>query len=279
MKRTTSVFGFLLASLAASSQDNAVDSIRREGELLYRLEMASWQATELVFRKQPGIRSKIGGYFSYQQDNQVHAVFFSKAQPPQGIACISFDTSLNTATARVNMVSRGFSHHEQRLYNIRSTALGELKTDRFFTRYENTSFNMIPVADSSCGKVYVLTEPEVNGVVIFGNDYLLLFDAKDSLLRKTALHASMIPVDFGKETDPELIETFHTHSKEAGKFITPTDICTLMLYQRYAKWKQHLVMSKSHVCAWDLISNHLRILTQEQWSRENNNKKLVGVGF
>lgn len=274
------VFGFLMVSYASSSQGNyAVDSILQEGELLYRLEMASWQATDLVMRKHKDKTTQIGGYFSYEQANQVVCVFYSKSAAPAVITSVSFDTSLNAATARVATQQRKFTRHEEKLYSIRKQALAEINTDRMFSRYEHTSFNLIPYADSSQGKVFVLTEPEVNGVVIFGNDYLMVFDGKDSLLSKKALHPTIIPVDFGKDDDPELRETFHVHGNEAGKFITPTDICTLLLYQRFAKWRQHLVMSKTHVSAWDLLSKELKVHTTDQWSRENNNKKLVGVGF
>lgn len=274
------VFGFLMVSLASSSQRNdAVDSILREGELLYRLEMASWHATDLVLRKHKDKAGQIGGYFSYEQGRQVSCVFYSKSVNPAIIATVSFDTSLNTATARVATNQRKFTRHEEKLYNIRKQALAEINTDKLFSRYEHTSFNLIPYADSSHGKVFVLTEPQVSGVVIFGNDYLLVFDGKDSLLHKQSLHPTIIPVDFGKDDDPELRETFHLHGNEAGKFISPTDICTLLLYHRFAKWSQHLVMSKSHVCAWDLLGNKLKVYTTDEWSRENNNKKLVGVGF
>jgi hypothetical protein len=37
----------------------------------------------------------------------------------------------------------------------------------------------------------------------------------------------------------------HSHLPETGDFITPTDICTLMPYEKFANWKTHNVVSKN----------------------------------
>ena len=42
-------------------------------------------------------------------------------------------------------------------------------------------------------------------------------------------------------------ETIHNHQEETGDFITATDICTLMLYEKFAKWKNHIVVSKKYM--------------------------------
>ncbi|HEX6913656.1 MAG TPA: hypothetical protein VF145_00360 [Chitinophagaceae bacterium] len=280
MKKTTMVFGWLAVSLTAPAQKtNPIDSILGEGLALYRLETASWLATETFLTKYRDQRGNIGGYFSYEMNNRVQCVFFSKAEEPVVIAAISFDTSLNPGTIVAYSYKRAFTNHERRLYTIRRNALEQINSDTFFARYEHTSFNLVPVADSSCGKVYILTEPEVDGVVIFGNDYLLQYSKRDSLLARRALHSGIIPVNFGKETDPELIQTFHFHSREAGTFISPTDICTLMLFRRFARWKLHTVMSKTHVSEWDLESGKLTIHTRGEWSKLNSNKAFVGGEF
>jgi hypothetical protein len=278
MKKAAMVFGCFVVSIASNGQrNNPVDSIRSEGHLLYRLEMCSWYATDIILREHKELRSNIGDHFSYESGNSLQCVFVSKDTQPKVIATVFMDTSLNVANARTVTITRALNHHESRLYNVRRQTFEQIESDSMFTRYENTSFNLVVTADSSCGKAYIFTEPEMNGVVIFGNDYLLKFDKKDSLLGKAHLHPNMVPVDFGKEDDPELIETFHVHSKEAGNYITPTDICTLMLYQKFARWKRHIVMSKFFVCTWDLELNELSVFTSDQWNKINNNKKPVNV--
>lgn len=280
MKKTAVVFGCFVASFTSHGQrNNPVDSILSEGRLLYRLEMCAWHATNLVLKDDKSIRSNIGDFFSYESGTLLQCVFVSTDTAPKVIARVTMDTSLNVSAAKVEFTMRELNNHERRLHNIRKQSNELILSDTMFARYENTTFNMISVADSFSGKTYIFTEPEANGVVIFGNDYLLQFDKKDSLLQKTPMHPAIIPVDFGKDTDPELIETFHLHSKETGNYITPTDICTLMLYQKFAKWKRHSVISRSFVSCWDLESNELTILSAEQWNKINGGKKMVNLDY
>ncbi|MCE3283353.1 MAG: hypothetical protein K0Q66_2090 [Chitinophagaceae bacterium] len=275
MKKTALVFGFIVVAYTGESQRaDPVDSIIREGQLLYRLEMASWTGTEIFFKKYQSPDQPVG-YFSYEYNHRVHCVFFYEDTAPKVLATISFDTSFSTATARADFRERNFSQYEMNVHYIRELARAEIEKDTLFNYYENTSFSLVPVVDSNTRKVYIFTAPDVKGVAIFGNDYLLQFNKADSLLDKKALHVDFIPVEFGKDTDPEAIETFHLHDQQAGKWISPTDVCTLMLYRRFSKWKQHVVISKTHVSIWDISTNQLSVITKDQWNKMNNNKKFV----
>jgi len=107
-----------------------------------------------------------------------------------------------------------------------------------------------------------LTGPQQNGVVIFGNDYLLMFDNENNLISKKQLHKNIIPINYGgKEEEGKEIEgTIHSHLPETGDFITATDICTLMLYEKFAKWKQHNVVSKNYLNIWNCLTDQLVVL-------------------
>ena len=59
----------------------------------------------------------------------------------------------------------------------------------------------------------------------------------------------------------------HSHLPEYNEIITPTDICTTMLYQDYTKWENHTVLSKEYVSIWDCEKNELIILTREAWEK------------
>ena len=64
----------------------------------------------------------------------------------------------------------------------------------------------------------------------------------------------IIPIEYGKN---EVTEAIHSHLPETGDFITATDICTLMLYEKFAKWKSHLVISKDYVSIWNCETDQL----------------------
>lgn len=120
------------------------------------------------------------------------------------------------------------------------------------------NFNIIPIIKGKEQKVYVLTGPKKSGVVIFGNDYLINFDTRGNISNIKQLHKNIIPIDYGEDG-----ETIHNHLPETGEFITATDICTLMLYEKYAKWKNHIVASQKYLSIWNCKTDELFVMTTE----------------
>ncbi len=234
-----------------------------EGKLLYRSEMASWYGTDL-FLERYKLREKIGGYFSYVEKDSAKCIFFSKAAEPKVIGTIAFDSAYNTKTANINLVERDFSGSEKNLYEIRKLALEKVNSDTFFKSYEHTQLNLIPLISGNVRKVYLLTGTAQSGVVLFGNDYLLTFDKQNKLTEKKQLHNNIIPVYYGKESDTEEgkenFGAMHSHLPQTGEYITATDICTLMLYEKLAKWKQYTVVSEKYLNIWSCETDQLVVV-------------------
>jgi len=243
--------------------------IVEEGKLLYKSEMASWYGTDLFLEKFSDQRANIGGYFSYSENDVSKCVFFSKNENPNVIGTITFDSTYNVKTAKVEGLERKFTETELVLYSIRKKALSIINTDTLFKQYQNTSLNLIPIISDKEKKVYVLTGPKNNGVVIIGNDYLLKFDKEDNIIEKKQLHKNIIPITYGKGNE---VAAVHSHLPETGDFITSTDICTLMLYEKFAKWKQHYVISENYVSIWDCGKDILAIMTRAAWDNMNKGK-------
>jgi len=262
----------LLSGHFLSSQKTPTEQaqpIVEEGKLLYRSEMASWYGTDLFLAKYSQ-RENIGGYFSYTHDDVSKCIFFSKSATPKVIGTIVFDKTYDTATAEIILTERAFSPVENELYIIRKKALEEINADRsLFKTFENTNLNLIPLINGNQKKVYVLTGPQQSGVVIFGNDYLLTFDENNALLLKKQLHKNIIPMYYGEQQkEGQTIEGgFHNHSQETGDFITATDICTLMLYAKFAKWKSYNVVSQNYVSLWNCETNELLVMTNKALER------------
>lgn len=256
---------FTLSILAQKDPTKEAEPIVAEGKLLYKSEMASWYGTDLFMEKYKD-RQNIGGYFSYVENEVSKCIFFSKSDNPKVIGTVSFDETYNVKTAKIDLTQRAFTKYENDIYEIRKLALDEINSDKtLFVTYENSNLNLIPLIDGKEKKVYVLTGPKKNGVVLFGNDYLLTFDKNNKLLLKKQLHKNLIPIYYGgKEEEGSQIEgAMHSHLPETGDFITATDICTLMLYQKFAKWKMHQVISEKYVNIWDCKTNELVVLTKE----------------
>lgn len=268
MKNTLLLFAILsISTITTYSQSNLEKisaSIVDEGKKLYKSEMASWYGTDILLAKYENKRQNTRGYFSYMDGSVAKCLFFSKDENPKVILTIAFDSTYNINTALVDTSARSFSSKEKDLYTIRQAAFSTLATDTLFKRYMKTNLNIIPLIDKGEKKVYILTGPENNGVVIIGNDYLLTFDDQNKLINTKRLHKSLISIPFNGDEDAI---GMHTHLKEMDDYITASDVCTLLLYSKFAKWKQHIVLSDKYVSIWDCKKEDLLILTKEAWDK------------
>jgi hypothetical protein len=264
-------------TLSVFGQKNPTEEaqpIVAEGKLLYRLEMASWYGTDL-FLENYKKRENIGGYFSYSDNDISNCIFFSKSDNPKVIGTISFDSTYNVKTAKTDFTEREFTANEYDIYAIRKIALSEANSDTLFRRYKNTNLNFIPLINGNEKKVYILSGPQQNGVVIFGNDYLLTFDKNNNLALKKQLHKNIIPIYYGgkEEEGKQTVGAMHSHLPETGDFITATDICTLMLYEKFAKWKTHNVVSKNYLNIWDCETDQLLVISMDAVEKINKDQE------
>lgn len=241
------------------------DEILAEAYLLYNSEKASWNGTDIFLARFPEKRDQIGGYFSYTEDSTHSCVFFNQAEDPKLLAKITFNSDFSVEKALIDTTSRKLTVIEKDLFAIRNIALREMSEDPMFKQYKNTNLNPIPIITSKEKKVFVLTGPKVSGVVILGNDYLLTFDKKNKLKSKKTLHKNIIPIEYNADEKDGI--TMHTHLKSTGDLITSTDICTIMLYEKYAGWKQHIVISNKNVSLWDCNKDQLLVITKKAWEK------------
>ncbi|MEZ4885054.1 MAG: hypothetical protein R3E32_10045 [Chitinophagales bacterium] len=261
-------------SFAQQNPTEQAQPIVEEGKRLYKSEMASWHGTDL-FLEQYTNQENIGGYFSYSEEDTSKCVFFSKEDIPKIIGTIAFDSTFNTETAIIDIKERKFSKIEEGLYEIRNKALNLIQSDTLFKLYENTNFNLIPIIHNKEKKVYILTGPSVSGVVIFGNDYLITFDEENEIVDKKQLHKNLIPIEYGEEREDGqiVVGAVHSHLPETGEFITATDICTLMLYAKYAQWKSHNVVSEKYLNIWNCETNTLTVISMDAVRAMDNHQE------
>jgi len=262
------LFSVLLFSIIVNAQDKfekIAKPIVTEGKMLYHSEMSSWYGTDLFLEKFKD-QSKIGGYFSYSENDLTKCIFVSRENNSKAIGTITFDNSFDTKKATTDLNERNLTDTELKYLNLRKKAIEVISNDTLFKQYENMNLNIIPILNNGTKKVYVLSGPKKNGVVIFGNDYLIEFDKNDKVLTQKRLHKNIIPIEYKNESGKEQ-ETMHSHLPETGDFITPTDICTLMLYEKFAKWKNHLVVSKKYVSIWNCKTDELFIMTTEAMNK------------
>lgn len=245
-------------------------AILEEGIRLYRSEKASWHGTDLFMERYTD-QNNIGGYFSYVDGpNTAVCVFFSREEQPKVIGTVSFDSTYNIYTANVDLKARSFTEQELAIYDLRASAVKVLSEnkDGFFRSYENTNYNIVPLIYNNERKVYILTGSQQDGTICIGNDYLLSFNNKNQLKSQKKLHQSLITFNYGKEGE-EVKEAMHTHLPANGPLMTATDVCTLMLYAPYTRWKQHIVYTKDYMSFWVAAGPHLMTISTEAMRKIN----------
>ncbi|WP_225990329.1 MULTISPECIES: hypothetical protein [Flavobacterium] len=266
MIRIVSFFTVLFFAINLNAQNK--DEVLAEAWLMYNSEKASWSGTDMVMQYYPEKLNSVGGYISYTENKMHTCLFFDKKSTPGVAISISFDDTFIPEAAKIDTTYRKMTPHENDLYIIRQKAVEESLTDTItFKHYNNTNYNYIPLITGKEKKVYILTGPVVNGVVVFGNDYLITFDKKNRVKEKKALHKNIIPIEYSD--NPDETTTMHNHLEETGDLITATDICTLMLYCPHTNWNQHYVISKENISIWDCEKSELFVMTMKAWKRMN----------
>ncbi|WP_417611694.1 hypothetical protein [Owenweeksia hongkongensis] len=265
---------FLVAANAQKNPTQKAQPIVKEGKKLYLSEMASWYGTD-IFLEAYENRENIGGYFSYTDEGTSRCIFYSTDEKPQVIGTISFDSTFSILTASTDLKPRSFTETENDLYTIRTKALELVNTDTLFKSYSNTNLNLIPLITKKEKKVYIITGPQKNGVVIFGNDYLITFNKKNKVTEKKQLHRNIIPINYSTEENDttKAVTTMHSHTPETGDYITATDICTLMLYSKFSGWESHNVVSKEYLNIWDCEKEKLTVIPMKTIDKINGNEE------
>ena|SRR5690349_11363531 len=273
MKQTVIIALIALLWTNSYGQSKEEKEILQEANKLYKSEMASWNGTDIFMEKFADRRERIGGYLSYVAGEKATCIFFSQGDNPQIIGSFTFDSTYNVNTALVDGQERQPTAPELDLITIRQKAFALYQTDTLFKSYKDMNPNFIPLNDEKGKRVYVLTGPQKEGIVVFGNDYLITFDKNNAIAGKRSLHKNIIPIEYGQKGGIKIVSSMHSHLPETGDLITATDICTLKLYGKYTKWGQHVVISNSKVSIWDCQKEELVVVTKRAWDKVMEDQK------
>ena len=217
---------------AEKNLEKIADDITKEGKTLYKIDMASWYGTDVMQAKYQGDVDNIGGYLSYLDDEDKRiCIFYSKDNFHKIIFQVTFDSTYKMDRAIASTEVRPFNSKELELYNMREKAKEHASADTLFRIYKNTNYNLIPLIYNGERKVYIITGTTENDIVPLGNDYIISFNKNLDIQKASKIHKSFIPIENAADGQTD-ITTIHSHLNSTGDFITPTDICTIMEYEK-----------------------------------------------
>lgn len=264
----SSLFRLGLAAVAPAAQP-PTEAILQEGLALYQSERSSWVATDLMLATTTD-RSQIGGYLTYFRGDSVCTVFWNKESTGQAgtplVASYVFPRQdVRAETSRFQPLGT-FSPTEARLFGIRQQALAVINANRSeFPVPADTSLNLDLLDGPAGTKVYVLTGPQQGNIVPIGNDHVLTFNPAGKLTANERLHSTYLPLSWDAGKEKTIQGMMHSHLA-AHPYITPTDICNVLLY-RPASCTQHLVVGHEYVSIFDIEKKQLTILTRKAYER------------
>ena len=244
--------------------------IMQEGYLMFRLELASWQTVDRLrgFLSE-GKEKGLAGYLTYPDGEAVRSIFYSAAEPPEILATVSFDKEASPGSLVVDSTKRGARLGELLRIRLREAALENIRNDdAFYALYKHTGMSLVILPGEKVHKVYFMIVPQIRGVVLFGNDYLLEFDAEMQLVKREKLHNDLIQmVAVGEDESPNGRITSHQHGTGESVYMTATDVCTLMLYGQVTDWVGHRVFSPEFVSTWDMEYEKLIIVNRKTFEQ------------
>jgi hypothetical protein len=245
----TKAFGILIfLAFAFNGFSQNIDSLRaatlNEAILLYRLELASWHSTDVLMAKAKEKLNEMNGYASYVEGKNTRAIFWNADN--KIVFTVTFDSLASPRNGIVDRDIRNATDFEIDLIGLRNAAYNLLvnNKDKFFSFYENTHPNLVPLLTKTERVVFILTGATQNELLV-GNDYKLVFDQKYTVVKKLKLHNSLIRLS--GESDDKVEGSVHTHILDDQPLMTSTDICTFLLYKDIVKMTKHTVVSKKWI--------------------------------
>jgi len=274
MKKLFTLILLFILSHNATAQKNDLkqiaDSIKAEGEMLYRSEWASGHSTQIFTSSFGGKKLLSGGYFSFERKQGMTTIFFSKNEDPVVLATVTFDHGLDSSQYVIDTTTRKFTKNEKEFYAIRSKAAKAILNDTLFKFYQHASLNLVPIIKNGVKKVYVITAQTVLDEVLLGNDYLINFNKDNEIIKKTKLHNNLIPLGTGGQD--AIKASSHQHLGKTSLFITATDICAFKLWKAKTTWVISFVVSAGYVSAWHFRDEFLEIFTKAEFEKKMKNK-------
>lgn len=261
----------LLAVCHSAFAQTPAQNILNEGLNLYKMELLSWDATDYIYEK--ANMGKLKGYLCYRDKEQVYRCIFWNGAYDNLEVVHSFWSSdpAQLELMKVDNAPRQLTEFEQLLYDIKMRATLEIKGNpEFFTLPADTRFYLLFSEDKININCFVMLKTSRDHVVPLGNDFVMSFNRKGELLSKAPIQKSYVEIrtDAEMATNGEaLLETLHSIEGSGRPYISPTDICNLLLFSGKKSQHVHRVFSDSYVSVFSLKDKTLDIIPVSQYKK------------
>jgi hypothetical protein len=112
-----------------------------------------------------------------------------------------------------------------------------------------------------------------DNVLPLGGDYCFKKKYSDKYYSLPDLfHKNYIPIDMTTAPKDSAVASMHNHLGSTSNYITPTDICTLLLYKDKNPFKEHYVISNRHISKFNTQDRSLIIMKKKDFNKKYGEK-------
>ncbi|NDV79397.1 hypothetical protein D0T57_10480 [Dysgonomonas sp. 511] len=220
--------------------EQKLDSILREGELLYKYERAAWSSTDYA-NSNEFVKKYYSGYFVYQDGKKIKGIIFDE-NTEDCVAEYVFGKNFD-APEEVIVDRRRLTQEEKKLIKTRTAILQQLSDPKYkLTVPDGFSLNIILIPGDVQYKLYIITGTSRSDVIPFGNDYLFVANENGEIEEWSKFHSRLIPIETVGPNGETVIMPVHSHLKTTP-LVTATDICTFRLYAPFHNMQEFMVYS------------------------------------
>lgn len=234
------LFGILTA-LGTQAQEGTLpfdriavinDSVVAEGYRLYHYDKLNWVGSDTYGAQCTHKRATVS-LVQQLSDTALAAIYVDAARQQ----CVfEFRMSTGNVVEAIDQVrplsadeARQLKHHLRLLDSINAHSDSLTALDR---RIGRLNMNIVPLpSPAGITRVYFTQGTTLQGVIPFGNDCSMDFDAQCRLVGFSRYHPGFVPIDFSSAKKGSVHKTTHPHF-EANPYVSPTDVATFLLYGR-----------------------------------------------
>lgn len=221
------------------------DSICQEARMLYRYELAGWNSSDLFFDNCRN-QNRASGSITLLDGDTLRVVYFDKnAMEVLYDYRISITSGEATTKDSVRPMDDKETSHLQRIMVLMDKIMTEdIKIANVPKDVASFNHDIIRINDSIT-RVYFIMGALQPRMIPFGNDFSVDFNNANEVVAKRSYHHSFCPVTWEEGNPPVSITHSHTHD---NPYMSPTDVCTFLLYGVPYGLKSFMVYSTAFQC-------------------------------
>lgn len=203
----------------------------KEAMILYFYETTAWHGSDNA-AEAIGTIEDVADYIVYEKEDSIFMILFYDVKESECVLSQVFDFKM-AQVGDLDTLRRPLTDNEKNLITMRGKLYQQIdennKDEYKIAEYENSSLNNVLIPIESGYKLYLMRGTPQKNVIPFGGDYLFVADGNGDITGWKKFHTGLIPAFTEVDGNP-IDDTSLIHSHVIYPFMSPTEICTFMLY-------------------------------------------------